>query len=279
MDFSKIIIQRRKELKLTQRDLAEKLNVSDKTVSRWEVGTQLPDTSIIPDLAKVLEITIEQLYGETNTKLLNNNQIDWNLIGRYKAMIIISLLICSLLGLTLHLLPIWLSVVLFLIFICIFIYNFITFKNFYETKFYNLIYYQVELKYVSLFILVFGLSVFINSMLMLTGGVDVLTMLIQYFILSICNFVMLIYQTNIRKKQDIKKLGKLELMQIIAFAISIIINVASGIIQNNVINENIVFDLYKLGYLVSSIINIVILYIQYLYVRKYSNIINDSNNM
>jgi len=76
MDFSKIIIQRRKDLKLTQRDLAEKLNVSDKTVSRWEVGTQLPDTSIIPELAKALEVTIEELYGENNVKLLNNNQID-----------------------------------------------------------------------------------------------------------------------------------------------------------------------------------------------------------
>lgn len=271
MDFSKIIIQRRKDLKLTQRDLAEKLNVSDKTVSRWEVGTQLPDTSIIPELAKALEVTIEELYGENNVKLLNNNQIDWNLIGKYKAKIVISIVICSLLGLTILLLPIWLSVVLFVISICLFIYSFITFKNFYETKFYNLIYYQVELKYVSLFILVFGLSIFINSMLMLSAVVATLTLLIEYFIICICNFCMILYQTNIRKKQDIKRLSKLELIQIILLSISIIINVTCGLIQTIAIKDSTIFNLYKLGYLVSSLINIVILYTQYIYVRKNSN--------
>lgn len=180
-------------------------------------------------------------------------------------------MICSLLGLTIHLLPIWLSVVLFVISICLFIYSFITFKNFYETKFYNLIYYQVELKYVSLFILVFGLSIFINSMLMLSAAVATLTLLIEYFIICICNFCMILYQTNIRKKQDIKRLSKLELIQIILLSISIIINVTCGLIQTIAIKDSTIFNLYKLGYLVSSLINIVILYTQYIYVRKNSN--------
>ncbi|MBQ5326761.1 MAG: helix-turn-helix transcriptional regulator, partial [Oscillospiraceae bacterium] len=45
------ISRRRKELKMTQKQLAEKLNISDKTVSRWETGAQIPDGLIIPDIA------------------------------------------------------------------------------------------------------------------------------------------------------------------------------------------------------------------------------------
>ena len=57
------ISQRRKELGLTQKDLAEKLNISDKTLSRWETGKQIPDSLIIPEIAKVLDISINEIYG------------------------------------------------------------------------------------------------------------------------------------------------------------------------------------------------------------------------
>lgn len=64
MDFAKIISTRRKELHLTQKELAERLNISDKTISRWESGVQIPDAAIIPKLAKELELSIGELYGE-----------------------------------------------------------------------------------------------------------------------------------------------------------------------------------------------------------------------
>lgn len=54
---------RRKELNMTQRELAEKLNVSDKTVSRWETGKQIPDALMIPEIAKCLDMGIDELYG------------------------------------------------------------------------------------------------------------------------------------------------------------------------------------------------------------------------
>lgn len=57
------ITRRRKELNMTQRELADKLNVSDKTVSRWETGKQIPDALMIPELAKCLDMGIDELYG------------------------------------------------------------------------------------------------------------------------------------------------------------------------------------------------------------------------
>ena len=56
-----IIATRRKELGYTQQQLAEKLNVSDKVVSKWETGRSLPDTSMLNDLAEVLEISVNEL--------------------------------------------------------------------------------------------------------------------------------------------------------------------------------------------------------------------------
>ena len=57
------IARRRKELGFTQRELAEKLNVSDKTLSRWETDKQVPDALMIPEIAKVLEMSIGEIYG------------------------------------------------------------------------------------------------------------------------------------------------------------------------------------------------------------------------
>ena len=57
------ITRRRKELNMTQRELAEKLNVSDKTVSRWETGKQIPDALLMPELAKSLNMGLDELYG------------------------------------------------------------------------------------------------------------------------------------------------------------------------------------------------------------------------
>ena len=56
-----IIANRRKELGLTQQELAAKLRISAKVVSKWETGRSLPDTSMLLDLSKVLEISVNEL--------------------------------------------------------------------------------------------------------------------------------------------------------------------------------------------------------------------------
>ena len=57
----KFISQKRKEKNLTQEQLAEKLGVSNKTVSKWETGKCMPDYSVVKNLCEELEITVAEL--------------------------------------------------------------------------------------------------------------------------------------------------------------------------------------------------------------------------
>ncbi len=59
--IGKFISQKRKEKNLTQEKLAEKLGVSNKTISKWETGKCMPDYSIVKPLCDELEITIAEL--------------------------------------------------------------------------------------------------------------------------------------------------------------------------------------------------------------------------
>ena len=65
-----LIKELREKQNMTQKQLAEKLNVSDKTISKWENNRGLPDISIIDSLAKTLGVSVAELFtGElyTNT--------------------------------------------------------------------------------------------------------------------------------------------------------------------------------------------------------------------
>lgn len=66
MDLIKIgkyIAEKRKALGLTQKQLAEKLNMSDKSVSKWERGICLPDVSIYMELCSILRISINEFLA------------------------------------------------------------------------------------------------------------------------------------------------------------------------------------------------------------------------
>ena len=66
--IGKFISERRKQLNLTQAQLAEKLNITDRAVSKWETGRSLPDASIMLDLCSILNITVNDLLnGEVIT--------------------------------------------------------------------------------------------------------------------------------------------------------------------------------------------------------------------
>ena len=63
------IRKRRKELNLTQLQLAEKLNVTDRAVSKWEKNDGNPDFTILPTLAEVLNVSLDYLIaGKIYTK-------------------------------------------------------------------------------------------------------------------------------------------------------------------------------------------------------------------
>lgn len=54
--IGKFISEKRRENNLTQKQLADKLMISDKAVSKWECGRCLPDASVMLELCKVLKI-------------------------------------------------------------------------------------------------------------------------------------------------------------------------------------------------------------------------------
>lgn len=66
-----IISKRRKELGLTQQQLAEKLFISDKVVSKWETGKSIPDTAILVELAKALDVTVNDLLSIDNVNTVD----------------------------------------------------------------------------------------------------------------------------------------------------------------------------------------------------------------
>ncbi len=66
----------RKEKDLTQGQLAEKINVSNRSVSRWETGSTLPDISILIELSEFYEVDIKEIInGERNTKDIKEEDI------------------------------------------------------------------------------------------------------------------------------------------------------------------------------------------------------------
>ena len=60
-EFGAFVAQLRKEKGLTQKDLAQKLFVSDKAVSKWETGASIPDTALLLPLAELLGVTVTEL--------------------------------------------------------------------------------------------------------------------------------------------------------------------------------------------------------------------------
>ena len=59
----KLIFELRKAKAMTQKELAESLHISDKAISKWERGAGCPDVSMLPVLADLFEVTIEDLLA------------------------------------------------------------------------------------------------------------------------------------------------------------------------------------------------------------------------
>lgn len=75
--IGKFIGEIRKEKNLKQSELAEKLGVTSKTVSRWETGKYMPDLSLFTDISNILGVTLnELLQGERLIKRKNSDSIE-----------------------------------------------------------------------------------------------------------------------------------------------------------------------------------------------------------
>lgn len=80
--IGKFISECRKNKKMTQSELAEKLGVSDKSVSKWETGKCMPDLSLFKLLCEELEITINELLsGEKIDKKDYQSKLEENIVN------------------------------------------------------------------------------------------------------------------------------------------------------------------------------------------------------
>ncbi len=61
--MGEIIAVLRRERGMTQKELADRLNITDKAVSKWERGLALPDTAAIPKLAEIFGVSVEELIS------------------------------------------------------------------------------------------------------------------------------------------------------------------------------------------------------------------------
>ena len=72
--IGKFIAERRKLVNLTQAQLADLLNITDRAVSKWETGKSLPDASIMLKLCSILKITVNDLLSGEVINMKNYNQ-------------------------------------------------------------------------------------------------------------------------------------------------------------------------------------------------------------
>ena len=85
LKIGRFIAECRKDAGLTQKQLAEKLNITDRAVSKWETGKALPDSSIMLELCLILKITVNDLLsGEVITMDNYNKELENRLIEMVK---------------------------------------------------------------------------------------------------------------------------------------------------------------------------------------------------
>lgn len=75
MKIGNFLKELRKEKGITQAQLAETLNVSARTVSRWETGSNMPDISLLVDIADYYDISIPEIInGERKSEIMNEEE-------------------------------------------------------------------------------------------------------------------------------------------------------------------------------------------------------------
>ncbi len=83
--IGKFIAEQRKLARLTQMQLAERLGITDRAISKWETGKSLPDSSIMLELCAILGISVNDLLsGEVVTMENYNKELEKNLLEMVK---------------------------------------------------------------------------------------------------------------------------------------------------------------------------------------------------
>ena len=83
--IGKFIAERRKAQKITQEKLAEMLDVSDRAVSKWERGICMPSTAAMPELCKILGISVNELFCGERIEMKDDKKVEEALLEVAKA--------------------------------------------------------------------------------------------------------------------------------------------------------------------------------------------------
>lgn len=89
--FGEFIYQKRKKLGLTQEELGRKLGVTNKAVSKWEVGETTPDITMLEPLASALQVTVDELLKQETVIEKNDKITKVN-----KSFVVLTILLASL---------------------------------------------------------------------------------------------------------------------------------------------------------------------------------------
>ena len=83
--IGRFIAECRKKNNLTQKQLAEKLNITDRAISKWENGKAMPDSSIMLDLCNELKISVNELLSGEAVEMNNyDEKVEKNLLEMVK---------------------------------------------------------------------------------------------------------------------------------------------------------------------------------------------------
>jgi len=259
MKINEKIVERRKALKLTQRELAEKINVSDKTISKWETGSTYPPVDMIPVLAKVLNIEIEAFFEKTPTdEVTREEKYDYSKIGNFKSKVVIAIVVWIFgiflsfygnymivnddkrFGIALLLL----GVIAVLSSITLFVISLINYNNFYKDKYY-IFEYEKASAYWILIYYIFIVSVVIVRLYLY----HIFLTPLMFFSLINVVIILLIFK-NFHFKLKTNTITKLLVIILLIILLSYFLLTIPGGPWPYIISKNLLFPSIVLGFII-----------------------------
>lgn len=253
-----VIYENRKKKQLTQEQLADQLNVSNKTISKWERGLGYPDILILPTLAKVLDISVNELLSTDDLKPESIEQYDYKIMTKYKLNIIFAFFILIFSPVLyiisafvfqsyeLSIISIFIGVIVALFSLITVILHSIQMYDFIRNKYTNEKYIRIFKNYLGLFsMILFVLSLFLT--LLIENKIFSITVATLIYLLFLAAILIICLKLRVK---IFKTMG------LILFILSSILFI-SGIITMSILG----IIPYILSYVGSQILNYIVLFI------------------
>lgn len=192
------IIRLRTQAGLTQAELGEKLNYSDKTISKWERGEAIPDAYVLTKMAEIFGVTVDYLLS-THDAWENPNEVEDQEqgISRYSANVIIAIAVLGVWTMALS------------VFVLLWLLGYIVWQSFVVALPVSILTYMVLIcvfnrrKYLQYVIAAFVLSVFVLLYFVLP-----LQKPWQLFLVAVPSIVLVFLSCNIRQRPRKKQKAK-----------------------------------------------------------------------